>query len=350
MARGAYDKVYTGQALKVHADVYNGLLDLLQAEGGTSKLSTPVAAAALADPRFVLVKNLSETEIARFAPVGLESPIFDPPGDDAVARDRWVANLAIGGRAADPAEHGDMWGIARAKIPPGKLGLVQHQGLVPVRLDRGDPLGSFADIKAGLSLPITSPSPGKPIVWIEPDPDDELLERWAVIDLGLSRKLALRVVLGEGQLIPGETARWRYPWAEAVIDGDPTSPTYLQYVPRAGGLSSAGSGGTQDPARMAINRLEAHHIRDAIAGNGFEGKLGVGPVCELPGVLPNCPPARTLAPRLRPIPAGVTVIAESERTTRGDAVWVFDAQPCIEIADPADGDRKFNLLATGAPA
>lgn len=338
-----FDRARSGDPLRIPAQAWNEMLDLVERQRPAAGYGTPGANAPLG-PHFVIVKNLSDSDLERFAPVGLEAAVFDPPtGDDAP--DRWVANVAFGGRAADPAEHADLWGIARSKIAPGKLGIVQHMGLCALRIDRGDPVGGFVDIQAGLSLVTGSAVPGKPIVWI--DPDDELLERYAIIDLGLGRSKTLKVILGDAQLIAGESARWRYQWTEAVLDGDPVSSTYLQYVPKSGGLSSVGSGGAQDPARMAINRLEAHHIRDPIDRDGIEGKLGLGPVCDLPGVLAQCPPARTLEPRLRPIPNGVSVELTAERTTRGDGLWVFEAMPCAEIADPLDGDRKFNIIAKG---
>ena len=332
--------------MSIPAEAWNEMLDLVERTRPAAGYGTPAASLQLG-PQFVIVKNLGDADLERFAPVGIEAAVYTPP-TGAGSPDRWVSNLALGGRAADPEQHGDLWGIARGTIKPGKFGIVQHMGLCALKVDRGDPAGGFVDIQAGLSLVKGSAVPGKPIVWI--DPDDELLERYAIVDLGLGRPRSLKVILGDAQLVPGETARWRYQWSEAIIDGDPSSITYLQYVAKTGGLSSVGSGGAQDPARMALNRLEAHHIRDPIDRAGIEGKLGVGPVCDLPGVLHNCPPARTLEPRLRPIPAGVCVEIHAERTTRGDGVWVFGAMPCAEIADPLDGNRKFNLIAKGASA
>lgn len=89
-------------------------------------------------------------------------------------------------------------------------------------------------------------------------------------------------------------------------------------------------------------------MNDSEPGSGFGGLLGLGPVCELPGVLPKCPPARSLKPKLVPIPEGVCVQMTCERNSRGKPVWVFEAMSLIEIADPADEDRKFNLYIGGA--
>ena len=97
------------------------------------------------------------------------------------------------------------------------------------------------------------------------------------------------------------------------------------------------------PATAATNR---HLTRRWL--EEFGGLLGLGPVCELPGVLPKCPPARSLKPKLVPIPEGVCVQMTCERNSRGKPVWVFEAMSLIEIADPADEDRKFNLYIGGA--
>lgn len=88
-------------------------------------------------------------------------------------------------------------------------------------------------------------------------------------------------------------------------------------------------------------------MNDFDPGSGFSGLLGLGPVCELPGVLPKCPPARSLKPRLVPIPEGVCVQLTCERNSKGRPVWVFEAMSLIEIADPADEDRKFNIYIEG---
>ena len=341
-----FDRARPGDPLRIPAEAWNEMLDVVERHRPAAGFGTPNSSAQLG-PQFIILKNEGDQALERFAPVGIEAALYDAPtGDDRP--DKWVSNVAFGGRAADPEDHGDLWGIARSKIEPGKLGIVQHMGICPLLIDRGDPVGGFVDIKAGLSLVTGSAVPGKPIVWI--DPNEELLERYAIIDLGLGKPRTLRVILGDAELVPGESARWRYQWTEAVLDGDPASSTYLQYIPKEGGLSSIGSGGAQDPARMAINRYEAHHVREPIDRDGIEGKLGVGPVCDLPGVLPDCPPARTLEPRLRPIPNGVCVQLHSERSTRGDGVWVFEATACAEIADPLDGDRKFNIIAKGQRA
>ncbi|MBX3391104.1 MAG: hypothetical protein KF787_00510 [Phycisphaeraceae bacterium] len=172
---------------------------------------------------------------------------------------------------------------------------------------------------------------------------------WCVLIFEMGRPSPGRVtaILGQAEPIPTERNRWRYPWQEARLDGDPGSDTYLRYVAVPEGLSSQTPGGGEDPTRMAINRFEAHHMNDSEPGSGFGGLLGLGPVCELPGVLPKCPPARSLRPKLVPIPDGVCVQLTCERDTKGKPVWVFEAMSLIEIADPADEDRKFNLYIEG---
>ena len=60
--------------------------------------------------------------------------------------------------------------------------------------------------------------------------------------------------------------------------------------------------------------------------------------------------------RVEPVPLrelmeqsdGVCVQLTCERNSKGKPVWVFEAMSLIEIADPADEDRKFNLYIGGA--
>ena len=213
-------------------------------------------------------------------------------------------------------------------------------GVTPALVNIRNELDTTCELAAGETVLASTPMGGVPILWKE----EGTGERWAVIEMGRPSLARITAILGQGEPIPTENNRWRYPWVEARIDGDPGSETYLRYIAVPEGLSSQSPGGGEDPARMAINRFEAHHMNAPPSpASGFSGLLGLGPVCELPGVLPKCPPARSLVPRLIPSPFGVCVQLTCERDTRGMPVWVFEAMSAIEIADPADGDRKFNL-------
>ena len=75
---------------------------------------------------------------------------------------------------------------------------------------------------------------GIPILWKE----DGTGEKWAVIELGRLSPGRITAILGAAQPIPTERNRWRYPWVEAQIDGNPGSPDYLRYVPVENGLTS----------------------------------------------------------------------------------------------------------------
>lgn len=65
---------------------------------------------------------------------------------------------------------------------------------------------------------------------------------------------------------------------------------------------------------------------------------------RVPGVLPECPPARSIEPRLAPVPSNVVVEMTRETDSTGASRWVFEAMSSIELRDPSDGDRQFTPI------
>jgi len=331
-------KVQTGQPLVIPARAYNAFVDAAIDHRSRERNTTGDPHREPSHRGVVLVRNDTPDELPAYHALAIAGPLIEP-GDDDQERTFHGRTPLIGELATEDSPPMSFV-VAQHTIQPGELGQCVLFGTTPTKISVLDESDTSCELKADETLLATSPLGGAPILWKE----EGTGEKWAVIELGRPSLGRITAVLGEAQPIPTETNRWRYPWAEARIDGDPGSDTYLRYVPVQDGLSSQSASGGEDPARMAINRFEAHHCDDSVPGSGFEGLLGMGPVCDLPGVLHDCPPARSLEPRLAPVPVGVTVQLICERDTKGNPVWVFEAMSCIEIADPADGDRKFNLI------
>ncbi|HYD00136.1 MAG TPA: hypothetical protein VEB22_02835 [Phycisphaerales bacterium] len=337
-------RVRVGEPLRIPAGAYNAFVDAALQQRSRGRDARAEAAVDTAQPGIVLVRNDSTEPVEPHHALAITGVLVEPDEEDGERT--FHSRTPLTADVATPDAPPLAFVVALQPIQPGELGRCIVSGVTVARVYVRDELDATCELSAGETLLATTPMGGAPILWKE----EGTGEKWAVIELGRSSPGRVTAVLGAGILIPTEHNRWRYPWKEARLDGDPGSETYLRYVPVTGGLSSqTPGGGDTDPARMAINRFEAHHMNppDADAGDGFGGLLGLGPVCELPGVLPNCPPARSLRPRLVPIPEGVCVQLTCERDSLGRPVWVFEAMSLIELADPADGDRKFNLYIPG---
>jgi len=329
-------KVRTGDPLKIPADAYNAFVDSAIAHQANQRNTVAYAHHEQHQRGVVLVRNDAGISLPAHHALAITGVLIEPDANDHERT--FQSRTPITGNIANNASNPLAFVVTQQQIEPGKLGLCVITGTSPALVHVLNPSDTTCELRAGETALVSSPIGGAPILWKEPGTG----ERWAVIELGRPSLGRITAILGASQPIPTEANRWRYQWTQAQIDGDPGSETYLRYIPTFGGIGSG-----NDPSRMAINRFEAHHCNDSIPSTGFEGLLGVGPVCDLPGVLPNCPPARSLEPRLAPVPEGVTVLLTCERDSLGNPVWIFEAMSCIEIADPTDGDRKFNLLANG---
>jgi len=340
----AFRKVRSGQPLVIPARAYNAFVDaaVSQRRRERDRGAGPLTEAM---PRgLVLVRNDSGETIEPYRVLAITGVLVEPGEGDQERT--FHSRTPLTGDVATEASRPLSFVLATQPIEPGELGRCVLTGVTPARVFVTNELDTTCELVPDETVLTSTPMGGVPILWKE-EGAGGTGERWAVIEMGRPSAGRVTAILGAAQPIPTEHNRWRYPWQEARLDGDPGSETYLRYVPVPDGLSSQLPGGGEDPARMAINRFEAHHMNTGEPGSGFEGLLGLGPVCDLPGVLPRCPPARSLKPKLVPIPEGVCVQLTSERDSRGRPAWVFEAMTLMELADPADGDRKFNLIAEG---
>lgn len=329
-------RVRAGDPLKIPAAAYNAFVETAVAHRSGQRNTAADAHRELNRSGVVLVRNDAGVEIPAHHALAITGVLIEPDANDHERA--FQSRTPVTGGLAHAGSPPLAFVVAQRPIEPGKLGLCVISGTTAARIHVLATSDATCELRAGETALVSSPIGGAPILWKEPGTG----ERWAVIELGRPSVGRLTAVLGPAEPIPTEANRWRYRWTQAVLDGDAGSETYLRYIPLPSGIGSG-----NDPDRMAINRFEAHHCDDPVPGAGFEGLLGVGPVCDLPGVPPECQPARSLDARLAPVPEGVTAELACERDSLGNPVWVFEAMPCAQFVDPGDGDRQFTLLAKG---
>ncbi len=336
-----FRKVRSGSPLRIPAAAYNAFVDAAVDLRRRERTANAGPALEPAQRGIVLVRNDSDDEIEPYHALAITGVLVQPDSEDQERT--FHSRTPLTAEVATEDSPSLSFVLALQPIKPGDLGRCVLTGVTPARVFITNETDTTCELAPEETVLASTPMGGIPILWKE----EGVGEKWAVIEMGQPSPGRVTAILGAAQPIPTENNRWRYPWVEARIDGDPGSDTYLRYVPVPEGLTSQLPGGGEDPTRLAINRFEAHHMNNFDAGSGFGGLLGLGPVCELPGVLPKCPPARSLKPKLVPIPEGVCVQLTCERNSKGRPVWVFEAMSLIEIADPADEDRKFNIYIEG---
>ncbi len=328
--------VHPGDKLNIPATAYNAFVDAARDLQSRQRNAERESQRDFRQNGIVLVRNDSDDVIEAHHALAIGGVLIEPGSADQERT--FQSRTPLKGHVATVGSPKLGFVVAQEPIAVGEVGRCVITGITPARVHIYDERDTTCELDPLTTVLASAPLGGAPIIWRETG----LGEKWAVIELGRPSLARITAILGLAQRIPGESNRWRYPWREAVLDGQPGSITYLRYVAVPGGLTSK-TGLVEDPARMAINRFEAHHCNAPIPAPGFGGLLGLGPVCDLPGVLPECPPARNLVPRLIPIPRGVCVQLTCERNSVGNPAWVFEAVSLVELVDIQDEERKFNL-------
>lgn len=329
-------KVRPGDPLRIPARAYNAFVD---AALETKRRQQDRRAGELWDGGrsfigggVVAVRNDSGADLERYHALAIDGPLF-VPGEDGPEKS-FQNRLAFKGITPTDATRPGSFAIAREPIPRGEVGLCVVHGVTPARVLIEDEEHAFAEVAPDESVLTSAGSGSAAILWKE----QGVGEKWALVEVGRPRGGRIVAILGEAREIEGERFRWRYPWTEAAIDGDPGSDTFGRYIAVEDGLSSKGAGGEEDPARWAINRFESHH--SDVPEEEPEGTDGFGGLRSLfvPGQLEPLDPAgycprKAAVPMLRPILKGVAVEMVAERDTRGETVWAFQALNGMELVE-----------------
>jgi hypothetical protein len=309
------DRVTTGQPLKIPAATWNALLSIVEAwdPRDRSLRAGPMARGG----QVVIVRNDTGADVPRFGVLGIGAPIFPPTTTAAESFDVFRTGVQIIG--VTPAlTHSGRFVVAIEPIAANAVGKAIVAGVTPVRVDIVDERHVAADVHAGSTL-LRSCDVGAPILWKESGTG----QRWAIVRVEPAPRERVVAILGAATSISAYY-QWRYAWHEAVFDRDSGSATYLQYIPRPGGLSSKDNAGNEVAARQAINRFEAHHPRTYGTPIGQAGHIGVD-ACPPLGVEESCPPTEVMMPRVIPILPNVAVELQAERDAQGGVVWTFQA-------------------------
>jgi len=327
-------KVRPGDPLRIPARAYNAFVD---AARDLSRRQQDRFSGELRDGGrqhgVVPVRNDTGSDLDRYRVMAIDEPLY-PPTDEGPEK-TFQNRMALKGKRPDEDTPPGRFVVSRQPILAGEVGLCVVHGVTPVRLLVEDEDHAFADLAPDEDVLVSSGSGGTVILWKE----DGTGELWAMVEIGRPRTDRLVAILGEATEIQGETFRWRYPWVEARIDGDPASDTYGRYVAVENGLSSKDPSGAENPAKAAFNRYESHHsehpLEEPQGTDGFGGikSLFVPGLLEPPLGDPGYCPNRAAIPLLRPILKGVAVELGAERDTRGQTVWCFEALNGMELTE-----------------
>jgi hypothetical protein len=164
MAGDAFQKVGSGETLRIPAEAYNAFIDAALDLRRRGQGQASEAKAAPLPSGQIMVRNDSGADRNRFEVLGIASPIF-LPSDDVDAFKNAVA-LACGMPSAPG--HKGRFVILAEPIPAGKPGRAWVAGACPVRLQIDKEDDKYADITDGNPANLTSCTDGAAaILWKE---------------------------------------------------------------------------------------------------------------------------------------------------------------------------------------
>ena len=262
-------KVRSGQPLRIPAGAYNAFVDaavdLRSRQGRGQAVAGPLVESAQRGIGVVLVRNDSGELIEPHHALAITGVLVEPGEDDQERT--FHSRTPLTGDVATEESDTLAFAVALQPIKPNALGPCVLTGVTTARVYITNETDTTCELAADETVLASTPMGGIPILWKE----DGTGEKWAVIELGRPSPGRITAILGAAQPIPTERNRWRYPWVEAQIDGNPGSPDYLRYVPVENGLTSQAPSGGEDPTRLAINRFEAHHMDGHIPQRASRG-------------------------------------------------------------------------------
>ncbi len=177
----ALKKVTTGSPLAIPATAYNAFIDAARAEQahqgdqGAARESVP------RESGIVLIKNTTESDLDRFAILGIDAPVFTPTEAEQEFKNR----VALKGVTPTLADHEGRFVILLEPVKAGGIAMACVQGVFPVKVDVQDEDHDFADVDDGECGHLKSALTGAAqILWKESGTG----EKWAVVRLGLPHR------------------------------------------------------------------------------------------------------------------------------------------------------------------
>jgi len=177
MAGDAFKKVQPGQRLEVTAEAFNAFLDAARAVREHKVFGTE-ALQFFRQSGIAKVKNVSGSDQARFAVLGLSEPIILPGANET----EFKRQVTFEGVVPSKSDHRGKFAVLLEPIADGKIGLAVVAGVVPVRL-KVDPAhlydrAEIIDSDTGKLLNV--PHGSARVLWIDAIGSEE---RWAVVRL-----------------------------------------------------------------------------------------------------------------------------------------------------------------------
>ncbi len=126
----ALKKVTSGSPLAIPAAAYNAFIDAARAEQARQGDQEIGAAPAHRESGVVLIKNTTESDLARFAILGIDAPVFTPTDNEQEFKNR----VAFKGVTPVLDDHQLRFAILLEPLAAGRIGLGMVQGVTPVRL------------------------------------------------------------------------------------------------------------------------------------------------------------------------------------------------------------------------
>jgi hypothetical protein len=206
MPGDAFKKVQPGQRLQITAEAYNAFIDAALAVREHKQFGTE-ASPFFRQSGVVKVKNASGSDQARFAILGLDSPIIQPADN----LDEFKRQVTFRGVVPQSSDYVGRFAVLLEPLATGQIGLAVSAGVVPVRLAVSpNRLYNHAEIIPENSTQLRNlPHGSARVLWID---DDNSSERWAIVRLdhgdAQAHVLITSNVPDEHGYYPGEVQRY----------------------------------------------------------------------------------------------------------------------------------------------
>jgi len=175
----ALKKVTTGSPLTIPAAAYNAFIDAARAEQAHQGDQGVPGQAVPRESGIVLIKNTTESDLDRFAILGIDSPIFTPDEAEQEFKNR----VALKGVTPDIDDHLGRFAVLLEPLAAGRIGLGMVQGVTPVKVNIDAVSYRWADLCDAQTGYLEAGNEGSArILWIKSGTG----VKWAVVRLGNS--------------------------------------------------------------------------------------------------------------------------------------------------------------------
>ena len=249
MGSDAFNKVQTGQKLRIPAEAFNSFIDAALAYKTEQAKSIEDRRRELVNPSVILVKNTMSADLDKYQVGGLSSPMILPSeSEEGFLQSDAAFNLVSPNRTTAAGA----FVVTQEVIPAGKTGLALISGVTPVRIqyDAGSVTEmKFAEVISGDSTRLKAGQYGSATILYR---EGGTGEQWALVRLGpRTRNYLFPVNLLKAGGAGGDEsspATWTYHVTDAILGGliatfvDPTASPSTWKRPAAGTMSIATAG------------------------------------------------------------------------------------------------------------